>query len=138
MPRTDTNNAPTGRICPECGVSFHTTHPTKRFCSNEHRQAFANREAAEGKVIASYAKAWRLKRGGKGVGKEAFAELCRILDDFNARDRAEGRPPVTGYVSTLLASGYTAADRREWNAKAGWRQRAVSPDATGSAASASV
>lgn len=114
-------------VCPECGIVFETTHHSKRFCSEAHRYAFANREAAEGKVIASYAKAWRLKRGGKGVGKAAFAELCRILDDFNARDREQGRPPVTGYVSTLLASGYTAADRREWNAKAGWRHRETSP-----------
>lgn len=100
------------RHCPECnGVYSIGARGTKRFCSTKCQGAFNNRAAAEGKVVIALAKAWRLKRGGKGIGQEALAELCTILDHFNAQDRAAGRPPITGYVEQLLANGSRYIDR---------------------------
>lgn len=101
-----------GRICPECGCTFTTSHPTKRFCTPAHKQAFANREAAQGKVIASLVKAWRSGRGSNGVAKDALGELCRIVDGFNAEDKAAKRPPISLYVGDVLAQGYTYLDRK--------------------------
>ena len=99
-------------ICPECGCTFATGHRTKRFCTPQHKQDYANREAAQGKVIASFVKAWRLGRGSKGVAKAAFAELCTIVDSFNAEDKAAGRPPASLYVKGLLDTGYLYVDRK--------------------------
>ncbi|MGL5735490.1 MAG: hypothetical protein ACRCYS_11540 [Beijerinckiaceae bacterium] len=112
MSSQSNENSPKGRICPECGESFTTKHPTKRFCNQAHKQAYANREASQGKVIASLVKAWRLKRGNGDVAKNAFAELCRIVDRFNADDRQEGRPPATVYVEAHFRSGYLYIDRK--------------------------
>ncbi len=100
------------RLCPECGETFQTDHHSKRFCTPAHKQAYANREAAQGKVIASLVKAWRLGRGSKGVAKAAFAELCTIVDSFNAEDKAAGRPPASVYVDGLLKSGFLYIDRK--------------------------
>lgn len=124
---TDTKKAAraaVARTCPECGITFHTTHPTKRFCDPAHTLAYGNREAVHGKAMASMEKAWRLKRGSGPVGKAAFQELCSILDALNAEDREEKRPPATVYVESLLATGYTFRDRQDWQADAAWRHRA--------------
>lgn len=102
--------APKGRNCPECGQTFSTNHPTKRFCTPAHKQTYANREAAQGKVIASLAKAIRLKRGS-GV-KEALSEYNRIVDSFNAEDREAGRPNAAVYVELLLKDGFTYLERK--------------------------
>lgn len=104
-------NAPKGRICPECGETFSSNHPTKRFCTPAHKQAYANREAAQGKVIASLVKAWRQGRGSDGVSKAAFALLCPIVDAFNAEDREAGRPPASVYVKAHLRDGFQYQDR---------------------------
>lgn len=110
MPHDAPKSEPKGRICPECGSTFSTNHPTKRFCTPAHKQAYANREAAQGKVIASLAKAIRLKRGS-GV-KEALSEYNRIIDSFNAEDRAAGRPSAAVYVELLLKDGFQYIDRK--------------------------
>lgn len=105
-----TDKQKSGRICPECGCTFSSNHPTKRFCTPAHKQAYANREAAQGKVIASLAKAIRLKRGS-GI-KEALSEYNRIVDSFNAEDRAAGRPPATVYVESMMKDGFQYIDRK--------------------------
>jgi len=48
-----------------------------------------------------YAMAYRQGRGRKGVAAEAFKELSRLLDRFNAEDRAAGRPSAMAYVEGL-------------------------------------
>lgn len=91
--------------CAECGMKFTPVKSWQQFCCKAHKAAYGNRHAAEGKVIAALVKAWRLKRGTGAVAKEAFAELCSIVDSFNADDRVAGRPPATHYVERLLKQG---------------------------------
>ncbi|WDS38338.1 hypothetical protein W2_gp028c [Caulobacter phage W2] len=115
------------RICPECGETFTAKHPSAQFCTPAHKLAFHNRAKGRSHVIA-YAMAWRGSRNAKAkkaegetqqtvsdkrraalakadrrrtIGKAAFSEMCRLLDQFAAEDRAAGRPTMEAYVSGL-------------------------------------
>ena len=89
-----------GRVCPECGDKFVAAHPNAQFCSAAHKTAFHNRQKGRAHVIM-YAMAYRQGRGRKGVAAEAFKETCRLLDMFNAEDRAAKRPSALSYVEGL-------------------------------------
>jgi hypothetical protein len=105
------------RLCNECGASFQAKRSHAAFCSPEHKTAFQNRAAAEGRAIIALAKAWRLARNAKGqsaeaiatreIGGAAFSELTSILDIFTAQDRAEKRTAAMtiAYAKGLLESG---------------------------------
>lgn len=104
------------RICPECGDKF-IVHDGQgrhqRFCKSDHRERFNSRCAARGKVIIPYLLVWRGSRGKKGsVGAEAHAEMIRIIDAFADEDRKAGRPKLDDYIASIIASGFTYADRR--------------------------
>ena len=133
MDTENTQQAPTGRVCPECGKTFHSTHHSKKFCTEAHRLAFKNRSKARGQGLVPMMQAWRLKRGSGPLGKAAFAELCQILDALNAEDREEKRPPATVYAAAMLDSGYTWRDRQAWQADARWRHGAGGASETGTA-----
>lgn len=117
----DNPKSPELRSCCECGDPFTITDPArqhnKRFCSDAHAQAFANRLTTQGKAMAAFVKAWRLKRGSGDLGKAALAEMCQIVDGFNEEDRKAGRPPVTDYVESVLKQGYRYIDRKSWRPK---------------------
>ena len=107
------------RNCPECQAPVRrepgARGGTKHFCCNEHKVAYQARQAKEGRAIIAIAKAWRMSRNSpanKETGSQAFAELCRMLDGFNAEDRAEGRAPAVDYVRTLFSDGRLYIDRR--------------------------
>ena len=117
-----------GRICPECGVTFHTTHHSKKFCKPEHKQDYANRARAEGALLAPWVKAWRLKRGGGAVGKRAFAEVCAIADYLNDMDRREKRPSAAVYVEQTPEDGYDFLTRQGSQADRGRAQRPPAQD----------
>ena len=88
--------------CGECGVRFQATRVDAQFCSPAHKTAFHNRMKGRSAAIA-YAMAWRGGRGGNDVAKVAYGELCRLLDRYNAEDRAAGRPSAQAYVAGLQA-----------------------------------
>ena len=88
------------RACPECGEKFKATHPGAQFCKPAHKTAFHNRQKGRSHAIM-YAMAYRQLRGRKGIGAEAFKELSRLLDRFNAEDREAGRPSAASYVEGL-------------------------------------
>jgi hypothetical protein len=115
------------RVCPECGETFVAKFVVSQFCNPAHKTAFHNRQKRRAHVIA-YAMAWRGSRNAKvkladgedkatlaekrraalakadrrrNVGKKAFGEMCRLLDQFAAEDRAAGRPSMESYVSSL-------------------------------------
>lgn len=107
------------RNCPECGAEVRREPGqrggTKHFCSNPCKIAYQARAAKEGRAIIAIAKAWRMSRSrpaDKDIGKEAFAELCRVLDDFNAQDRRAGRAPATDYARLLFRDGRLYMDRK--------------------------
>lgn len=89
-------------ICPECGGTFEPQHHRAQFCSPAHAKAYNNRQLARGQRLVGLAQAWRLGRHFgpsadpelKAAAAQAFRDLCRIADEFNAEDRAEGRVPA--------------------------------------------
>lgn len=93
------------RVCPECGgevVRRSARGPTPTFCSKECKRAFSNRQLVEGRAVISLLKAWRIDRGSGPIARAAFTEACRILDQFNGQDRADGRPRADLYGAKLL------------------------------------
>lgn len=110
------------RICPECSGVF--TIPSKgpgghkRFCASLCRQAWANREKAEGAVLATYVKIWRQNRGSGPLGKLAFARLCEAADVLNENDtkakrhRLNANGPLEPFIRDVLAEPYLDRRRR--------------------------
>lgn len=105
--------------CPECGAAIPPREKGKmgrvaKFCSDEHKERFQKRQAKEGRAIVALAKAWRASRNRKEdreVGAKALSELCATLDQFNAQDRAAGRPGPIAYAEDLLNDGTRYMDR---------------------------
>lgn len=103
--------APAVRVCPNCGTNFPAGGRGlgKTFCSKPCRVTFANRQKAEGAVMASLVKCWLGNRHAKPGTREAElcrrarAELTEIGRMFIDADADAGRPPVADYVESLLA-----------------------------------
>jgi len=97
-----------GRLCAECGTRFSPSRAHQQFCSTAHKTAFQNRAAVEGRAIVALVKAWRASRNKREdgpLGSACLSEVCSIIDEFNMRDRAAGRPAPQQYAKRLLASG---------------------------------
>src|SRR4051812_42985883 len=85
------------RICPNCGNEFFAPvkgpGQGKRYCSNECRCDWGNREKALGAVILTTARIWAQNRGsGKRheISKVAFARMAEALDLMNDREAKAG------------------------------------------------
>lgn len=78
------------KICPECGQTFHTTHPAKVFCDETCRVAYANLSLSRGKPVVPLLVTWRRHRNSE-IGKQALRELCRIASLYIEEDKADGR-----------------------------------------------
>ena len=114
MPRR--TREPEQALCPDCSASF-TVRKRARFCSRRCQSRFADRMAAEGKLLAPLVKAMMATRAGGGrkaptVNGQARSELTRIARLLNDADRAAGRPPATAYVERCFADGTLYMDRR--------------------------
>lgn len=107
------------RVCPNCGTSFPAGGRGlgKRFCSSSCRTSFANRQKAEGAVMASLVKCWLANRHAKPGTREAElcrkarAELTEIGRMFIEADEEAGRPPVADYVEALFSDDTLYIDR---------------------------
>jgi hypothetical protein len=92
--------------CQWCGEAFAAAHPTKMFCSNEHRNAFGNYMASRGKILMPIALAWRSTRGRKGSGgDEAFAEMVELLDRCVAELHEQGAQPIIKHFRKCRSPG---------------------------------
>lgn len=103
------------RVCPECGgevVRRSTRGPMPTFCSAECKKSHANRHIVEGRAVIALMKAWRIDRAQGEIAQQAFAEVNRILDQFNAQDREAGRPRADLYAAKLLVDGTQFIDRQ--------------------------
>lgn len=98
-------------ICPECGAEFAPTNGRQRFCSPVHKTAFHHRQASRGQVLVSFAQTWRVGKHGAAPGASAWAmaQMCALLDGWNAEDRAVGRAPRL-VVEERMATNWRAAD----------------------------
>jgi len=102
-------------ICPNCGKAPERKNlrgPAPTYCGPECKREKNNRDLARGAAIVSLAQAWRIDRGTGEIAKGAFAEVCAILDAFNAEDRDAGRPRADFYAAKLLSTGTRYIDRR--------------------------
>lgn len=103
-------------ICPECGkpaVRKSNRGPKPTFCSRECKISHQNRGVVEGRAAIAFLKAWRIDRGNGEIAKASLEQLCRMVDEFNARDRAEGRPRADLYAAKMLATGTYYFDRSQ-------------------------
>lgn len=106
-------------ICPNCGgpvVRLSNRGPVPTFCDARgkgvcKREHF-NRHLGEGRAVIALLKAWRVDRGTGEIAKTAFAQMCQIVDQFNADDRDEGRPRADLYGAKLMADGRLYMDRQ--------------------------
>jgi endogenous inhibitor of DNA gyrase (YacG/DUF329 family) len=102
-------------ICPNCGgevVRRSARGPMPTFCSTACRVDHNNRHIVEGRAVVALLKAWRIDRGTGEIAQLAFAESCRILDQFNSQDRDAQRPRADLYAAKLLADGSMFTDRQ--------------------------
>lgn len=104
------------RICPECAGPVERRSargPMPTFCSQKCRKDHGNRHIVEGRAVIALLKAWRIDRGSGQIAKTCFAEVCSIIDGFNAADKDIGRPRADLYAAKLLADGYRYMDRQQ-------------------------
>jgi hypothetical protein len=115
----EAHSQPQLRVCPNCGADFPAGGRGlgKRFCSSTCRTSYANRQKAEGAVMASLVKCWLANRHAKPGSREAElcrrarAELTEIGRMFIEADMEAGRPPVVDYVEALFSDGTFYVDR---------------------------
>lgn len=86
------------RRCPECGKAFSVVSKTggspKRYCTPEHKRAWENRQISRGMKIVLLAQAWqqmRHRKSPKGLRGWALSEMCNIVNQYTAEDKAAGR-----------------------------------------------
>lgn len=106
-------------ICPNCGgpvVRKSTRGPVPTFCDARGpgvcKREHGNRHIVEGRAVIALLKAWRIDRGSGPIAKDAFAQMCQIVDQFNANDKAEERPRADLYAAKLMADGRLFMDRQ--------------------------
>ena len=102
------------RPCPECGAQFEPSHHLQKFCTADHRVAFARKTADRGELLTALAQTWRKGRHARGDAKAvpawAFTQLCALLDAWNAEDAACGRDTSIA-VQDRMRAGWAAADQ---------------------------
>lgn len=96
------------RRCPETNTVFTTETHDRLFSDDVAKAAFHNRSSKIGRSLVPLAMAWRAGRNAKGPTAEAralrhtaanaFAAMCRILDEAVAEDRDAGRMPKLDYL----------------------------------------
>jgi hypothetical protein len=93
------------------GCAWQRNTPTAPFANN--------RLLVEGRAIIGFAKAWRIDRGSGEIAQQSLAQLCEIVDLFNAQDLELKRPRADLYAATMLAEGTRYFDRQRPSKKNG-------------------
>lgn len=98
------------RRCPECLEALEGASPRQMFCSAAHKQAFHNRQTVRGRQLVPLVMAERVTRSGscrdKATGKKARQDSRRLMDRWNAEDRAAGRMAMDEYVALRIRFGF--------------------------------
>lgn len=103
------------KVCPECGgvvVRRSAKGPFPTFCGPECKRSHANRHTVEGRAVIALLKAWRIDRAQGEIAQKSFAQVCLIVDQFNAADNKTGRPRADLYAAKLLVDGTMFFDRQ--------------------------
>lgn len=105
-------------ICPECGAPVYRkskTGPPPTFCKPEHKRDFETRKLTQGAAVIVLLKAWRVDRGQGPIAQASLAQVCQIVDGFNAADFEAPRPRADYYAAKLMADGRLYMDRSTTN-----------------------
>lgn len=103
------------RVCPNCGGTPErksTKGPPPTFCTKTCKREHNNRLLVEGRAVIGFLKAWRIDRGTGEIAQQSFAQVCEIVDHFNAQDLKLERPRADLYAATLLADRTRYFDRQ--------------------------
>lgn len=107
---------PKARRCQWCSEPFHSDHPTKLFCSKQHKEAFGNYMASRGKVLMPIVMAWRATRGRKGSGgDDAFREMTEFVDKCVAELVDQGSQPIIHHYRKTRQSGVGVTGWKDGN-----------------------
>ncbi len=100
------------RRCPECPQRFAPKAWNQLFCCDAHKQAWANRWTARGRVIAQLDACARATRDGTrgdtATGKRAAADHNQLIRRYADEDQAAGRMPIVEFMRLRYAAGYEA------------------------------
>lgn len=104
-------------VCTECGGPLpprpeKQRGPRKQYCSDECKKARSQRRLVRGSAIIEWAQTWRRNRAQGPVAQAAFAQLCQILDEFNAEDHKAGRAPADLAAARMIVEGTMYFDRQ--------------------------
>ena len=103
------------KVCPECAgpvIRRSTKGPFPTFCTPECKKSHGNRHIVEGRAVIAFLKAWRIDRAQGEIAQQSFAQVCQIVDQFNAQDLAASRPRADLYAAKMLADGTMFFDRQ--------------------------
>lgn len=104
------------RQCLWCGSKFETDHPTKQYCSKQHKQDAENYMASRGKVVMPMLLAWRAKRGRKGTsGADAYQEMQQFVDKCVAELSQQGIPSASAFFERPRAGGSGASTWKDYS-----------------------
>ena len=87
------------RTCAECRDGFTAARLDATFCSTACKSKFNNRRISRGLELIDRALHWR----GDRKDKEAFTDLCFVIDGFLRDDRAIGRVSYLRKPHTIKA-----------------------------------
>jgi hypothetical protein len=110
-PRGPVVDAVKDRRCAECLAAVDTSKEwRKMFCTEEHRQAFHNRQLKRGRKLVVLAMAARITRGGhrrrKEAGRTARHRAEKLMDGWWMEDREAGRMSMDEYLETRERLGF--------------------------------
>ena len=99
--------------CPECKPAvraFVRRHPGQLFCTTAHRDAWNDRAAKRGKVLAPLAIVARLTRNGtrldRETGARAASDQHSLITRWRDEDAAAGRMSHTEYLARRYRAGF--------------------------------
>ncbi len=84
--------------CAECGMEYRPSANNNRFCSNQHRKDYNNREALRGAQLLRVAYHHRRLASGSTPEERKdsgayLSAMSRLLDGWIREDMREGRKP---------------------------------------------
>ena len=84
--------------CPYCPARFTPTHHRQFYCTPAHKKAMDRLQQVRGQRIAVLVQAWRTGRhrrpgtADRATANDALSQLATLADQWNAEDKAAGRP----------------------------------------------
>jgi hypothetical protein len=104
-------------ICTECGKPLpprpeKQKGPGRLYCDDVCKRARNARRLTRGSAIIEWAQTWRRNRGSGEIAQASLAQLCNILDHFNAEDVRAARPPADLAAARMLVDKTMYVDRQ--------------------------